>query len=55
MVYDIFVIELYANTGEVGRFDHLALQWFELSICNTTISKKYFSTGPKCLVFLISH
>jgi len=32
--------------GEVGRFNHLTLQWFDLSIGDTAISKKYFSTGP---------
>jgi len=31
--------------GEVGRFDHLTLQLFDLTTHNTTIGKKYFSTG----------
>jgi len=30
----------------VGRFDHLTLQWFDLSIHDTAIGKKYFATGP---------
>jgi len=32
--------------GEVGRFDHLTLQWFYFSICDTRISKNYFSVRP---------
>ena len=33
----------------MGRLDHLTLQWFDLSIRNTAIRKKYFSTGPSML------
>jgi len=33
------------------RFDHLSLQWFDFSIHDTAIDKKYFSIGP--LMFLI--
>jgi len=41
--------------SKVGRFNHLTLRWFYLSICDTTIGKKYFSTGPQCLIFLLRH
>ena len=36
--------------GEVGRFDHLTLHWFDFSIRDTAIGK-YFSVRP--LMFLI--
>jgi len=36
----------YSTGGEEERFDHLTLQWFDLSICDAAIGKKYFSTGP---------
>jgi len=29
----------------LGRFDHFT-QWFDLSISDTIIDKKYFSTDP---------
>ena len=35
--------------GEVRRFDHLTLQWFDFSICDTVTGKKYFYVRP--LVF----
>ena len=31
---------------DVWRFDNLTLLWFELSLRDTTIDKKYFYTGP---------
>ena len=34
------------NRGEVGMFNHLTLQWFDFSIPDTAIDKKYFSVGP---------
>ena len=40
--YNIYIFA----RGEVGRFNHLILQWFDLNIRDTAISKKYFSTGP---------
>jgi len=30
----------------VEGFDHLTLQWFDLSISDTAIGKKYYSAGP---------
>ena len=29
----------------MGRFDHLTLQWYDFSIRDTAIGKKYFSVG----------
>jgi len=38
---------------KIKRYGSLALQLFDLSICNTAISKKYFSMGP--LMFNVSN
>jgi len=37
--------------GEVEMFDHLPLQWFDLSICDTAIGKKYFSSSTGLSMF----
>jgi len=37
----------------MGRFDHLTVQWFDFSIPDTAIGKKYFSGEP--LMFNVSN
>ena len=44
----------FQNRGEVGKFDNLTLLCSKISICDTAVDNKYFSTGPLMLMFLIS-